>query len=279
MRALTSLAFVAAVAFVGAGPVMADDVHLLDGRVLEGEIVSAPDEDPVRLRRGSGTLIVVQHIPRDQVAEVVFGTNERQLAVAALQTERAALAALPDGGDAQAWWALAERARDLGDPGLARELAIEVVARDRGHADARRLMGMTLVRGVWMRANEASVATGQILHQGRWMTWNERQAAIADQERRAGLAAARREAADDRRAARAAARASTQLPYGPISTPAYSYGGYGYGFDNPYRRQPTIVTWPGCQVGSGHASSYGSGLTVAGSGSSGSSSWSFNWRR
>ncbi|MBA3846341.1 MAG: hypothetical protein H0X45_06835 [Planctomycetes bacterium] len=275
MSTLPSLALVAAVLLLGAAPVVADDVHMLDGRVLEGEVVSAPDEDPVRLRRGSGTLIVVQHIPRDQVAQVVFGTNERQLAVAALQAERVALSAHPDAGEAQAWWALAERARDLGDPGLARELAIEVVARDRGHADARRLMGMTLVKGVWMRANEAAVATGQILHQGRWMTWDERQAAIANQERRVGLAAARREAADERRAARASARVGTQLPYGPISTPAYSYDGYGYGYDNPYRRQPVIVTWPGCHVGS----SYGSGLTVAGSGSSGSSSWSFNWHR
>ncbi|HYE06074.1 MAG TPA: hypothetical protein VEL07_11225 [Planctomycetota bacterium] len=278
MRALPSYVIVAAL-LLGAAPLIADDVHLLDGRVLEGEVVSAPDEDPVRLRRGSGTLTVVQHIPRDQVVQVVFGTNERQLAVAAVQADRAALAAVPDGGDAEEWWALAERARDLGDPGLARELAIEVVARDRGHADARRLMGMTLVKGVWMRANEASVATGQVLHQGRWMTWDERQAAIADQERRVGLAAARREAADERRAARAAARAATQLPYGPISTPAYSYGGYGYGLDNPYRRHPTIVTWPGCGVGSGTGSSYGSGLTVAGSGSSGGSSWAFTWRR
>ncbi len=275
MRALTSFAMIMTCVVLGGAQARADDVFMHDGRVLDGEVLSAPDEDPVRLRRGSGSLVVVQHIPRDQVAKVVFGTNQRQRDLAAIQSERTALS---DSGDAAAWWSLAERAQDLGDPGLARELAVEVVARDRSHGDARRLLGMTLVKGVWMRSNEAAIATGQVLHQGRWVTWDERLAAIADQERRVEQAAARREAADERRAARASARASTQLPYGPIDAPSYGYG-YGSGFgayNNPYLRRPNIVTWPGCHSGSTSVST-GGGLTVAGSGSSGSSSWSFNW--
>ena len=260
-----------------------DEVYLRDGRVLEGEVLSKPEDAVVSVRRGSGSMVVVQHVPADQVDKIVFGKNDRQRGIEAVRAE---VAALGDGGEAEAWWALSERARDLGDAGLARELAQQVVARDRRHQGARRLLAMSLVHGVWMRANEAAVATGQMLIDGRWMTWSERQAQQAELAKRQEAVVARKKAADERRAA----RASATVPYGPIDVPGYGAGysaGYssGYGLNRysynpgltyPANAVPTIVTWPGCYAPTTVLSG-GSGLSVAASGSSGSSSWSVRW--
>lgn len=252
----------------------ADEVRLVDGRVLDGEVISPPDAEVLDLRTGSGSLVVVQHFPRAQVAEVRYGTSPRQRAVAAVQDARRRLG---DGGDAGEWWALAEQAREAGDPVLQRELAGEVVARDRQHAAARRMLGMVRARGVWMRPAEAAVARGEVLHLGRWVSWPEREAAIAQAEHERQEALARREEREKEareRRIRAAAAAAVENQRFEESTiiPGYS-GSYGYG--NGCR----VVYWPVVNGVTTVNHGTGPGLVVSGSGRSGSSSWSFTWSR
>jgi len=200
----------------------ADEVRLHDGRVLEGEIISAPDAAVVDLRITSGGISVTQHFPRHQIASVTYGVSARQQEALAIAQARAELG---QGGDAAAWYALVERARALGDPVLARDLAAEVVARDRQHAQARNLLGHVRHRGVWMRINEAHLAQGLVFHQGRALTWDEREGILAKAE-------AARQAADDRRAQREEERrrralqaasiealASTPDPWGSVRYP------------------------------------------------------------
>jgi len=249
----------------------ADEVRLADGRVLEGEVISQPDADIVDLRTGSGSLVVIQHFPRGQIVGIVYGTSPRQKAQDGLRAERQRLG---DEGSAEEWWALAERARELGDSIAHRELAAETVARDRHHGPARKALGQIRQRGIWMRPNEGAVSRGEVLHNGRSMTWPEREAAVAQAARDRDLAVARRsEREQEARDRRIRAAAESVAYYDPPSATVIP----GYQGSNQ-ARDCRVVYWP---VVSGHTTVVqhgGSGLSVTASGRSSGLSWAFTWR-
>lgn len=252
----------------------ADEVRLTDGRVLEGVVVSEPDADVVDLRTGSGSMVVVQHFARSQVLGITYGTSPRQKALDALRADRARLG---DGGTAREWWALAERARELGDSVVHRELATETVARDRGHGAARKALGQIRQRGVWMRPHEAAISRGEVLHNGRYMTWTEREVAVAQVARDRELAVARRaERAKEARERRIRAAAEAAAYYDPPTAtilPGYTAAGHP--------RDCRVVYWP---VVTGHPvqtviqQGGVGGLTVSAGGQSNGLSWGFTWR-
>lgn len=257
------------------------EIRLLDGRVIEGEIVSDPGADIVDVKSQIGGMSVTQHIPRDRIASIDRAATPRQKAVAAIAADRAALR---DGGSAEVWWALVERAREAGDLLLARDLAQQVVVRDRHHEAARRLLGMAKVRGVWMRSNEASLSRGEVIHHGRYVSWDERERQLIDESKRLEEARQRQEEAlAAMRARRYTAEGSAEYPptLVPQSTYTYYEGPY-----HPYWRYglpPRVSYWPGAYGYGAHAyggSSYRSGSSVAvhGSGGGRNNSWSFSWR-
>ncbi len=209
----------------------ADEVRLIDGRVLEGEITSPPDAEVVNLRITSGGMSVTQHFPRHQIASITYGVSPRQQEAAAIGKARAELG---EGGDAAAWDALVERARELGDNVLARDLAAEVIQRDRHHAEARNLLGHVRHRGVWMRIHETHLAQGLAFHQGRAMTWDERETVLAKAD-------AVRQAAEDRRTQREEDRRRRAIQAASIEAMAHTPDPWGMA------RQPTTyraVYWP-----------------------------------
>lgn len=248
----------------------ADEVRLADGRVLEGEVVSKPDADIVDLRTGSGSLVVIQHFARAQILGITYGTSPRQKALDGLRADRKRL---DDEGSPDEWWALAERARELGDPIAHRELAAETVTRDRSHGPARKALGQIRQRGVWMRPNEAAVSRGEVLHNSRYMTWPEREAAVAQVARDREVAVARRAERDKEARERRIRAAAEAVAYydAPTETILPGYHGSGYAHDC------RVVYWP---VVTGHTvvQHGGSGLTVAASGHNHNTSWGFTWR-
>jgi hypothetical protein len=272
MRSM-SVILLSSVALLAPLSAPADEIRLVDGRVLEGEVISAPDADVIDLRTGSGSMKVVQHFTRAQVLSISYGASPRQKALDSLVADRARLG---DGGSADEWWALAERARELGDSVTHRELASETVARDRNHASARKALGQIRQRGVWMRPHEAAIARGEVLHNGRSMTWAEREAAVAQAARDRELLVARRaerEKEARERRLRAAAEAAAYYDV-PTSTVLPGYHG-------SYARDCRVVYWP--VVGAHQHSSVihsggGSGLTVSAGGQGNGFSWGFTWR-
>jgi hypothetical protein len=269
MRAMTGNAC-AVLLILGSACVQADEVYLRDGRVLVGEVVSSPGAETVDLKSGSGTLVAIQHFDRSQVERITYGMSASDVALAALRTQRAALG---QGGDAEDWWTLSRRARDLGDMIMAKECATETLARDRRHAEAGKFLGLVRCNGVWMRANEVAVAHGETFFRDHWVTWAEREAILADESRRHEEALAERQARDENRriaAAQAAVAAGDSPPYPETNLGVQqSYPLYPpYGGISPYRS----TYWQ-----SAYAPVYGPyvGIHVGGGGKNGS--WNISW--
>ncbi len=258
-----------------AGFLSADELTLSDGRVLDGEIISAADAEMVEIRVGAAGLSAVQRFARAQVVKQVYGDSPAQRAQKALAARRATLMAVPD-VDAAAWWQLANDARTAANMSLAREAAMAVIARDRQHDGARRLLGQTRCNGVWMRANEAATARGQVWDDGAWITWNERQHRLAEAARM------RAEAAESRRrffASQSGVNVSVE--------PSVSVFTYGQGYVWPSGVVPYGRYWSagGCPVGgigggyagSGSTCNNGSNGFIAASGGGNSTRWAFRW--
>ena len=263
--ALLRLGIPAVILLVSAwvAPGFADEVRLLDGRVLEGEIISKPEADVIDLKVTSGGMSVTQHLPRHLVASVSYGVSPRQKEAAAIAKGRADLGT---GGDAAAWYALVERARGIGDSVLARDLAEQVVLRDRHHAQARSLLGQSRYRGVWMKTNELRLAEGLVVHQGRAVTWDEREGLMAKAE-------ATRQAAEDRRAEREAERQRRAIQAASVAALAAT--------PDPYLtiRYPSqrAIYWPPVCTPVLPQQGISSGLRISAGGGSSRFHWNLNW--
>ncbi|GDY12696.1 hypothetical protein LBMAG53_15740 [Planctomycetota bacterium] len=232
-----------------------DEIHLADGRVVEGELARAADGG-WDLRQTQGSMSVVMRLKASDVVLVVPGPTANQKALTEVRSLRAKLADL---GSAEDWWNLVQRARAAGDLTLGRELASQVLDRDRRHDGARRFLGYTLESGVWMRPHEAAAARGEVFHNGRWMAWSEREDLIAAETARRAAVVAEAERLAKERAERSE----------PVE-------------------QPTSVIWiqpyqsplfPSCRHGSWPGwTTNGPILHVQANGQSPGWAWNINWK-
>jgi hypothetical protein len=203
----------------------ADEIHLLGGGKISGEIVERSAERIV-VETGPGRVT----IPMSRVTKVQTGHS-------ALREFRERARVLQP-GDAAGWVALGRWAdeRDLGTQ--AREAYQRALALDPDNAAANAALGRALVDGRWLSQEESYRAQGLVPFEGAWVTPAEREAARRERSE-AGLSErAEREAearvreaeararAAEAEARRAEAEAATQEPSGEgIPYWPYVYGG------------------------------------------------------
>jgi hypothetical protein len=231
-----------------------DEIHLADGRVVEGELTRT-DDGGWNLRQTQGSMSMELRLKAGDVVLVVPGLTANQKALAEIHALRAKLADL---GSAEDWWNLAQRARSAGDLTLARELAGQVVDRDRRHEGARRFLGFCLESGVWMRPHEAAAARGEVFYNGRWMAWREREELLAAETARREAAKADAERMAKERAERSAPveQPTSVIWIQPYRSPLF-----------PYCRHPS---WPGW--------TNGPILHVQAGGNSPGWAWNIDWK-
>jgi hypothetical protein len=257
------------VALLLAAPLAAETVTLDDGRVIEGELLSAPGAPVLELRVSAGGASGVQRIEREHVTRIETGPSARQQALTAIAAKRALLG---DGGEAEDWVELAKQARAAGDPALAKELAGEAVRRDRQNTDAHRILGESRQNGVWMRPREAAVARGEVFFRGRWVSYGERESTLAAEEKARLDAEAERRRLLEQRAADAALAKASEPPATQVDF-------------STYQAVPHVMYWqnyPYYPVGGytqGYSSSCGNGygLSVQAAGHWSNGAWALSW--
>lgn len=211
---------------------LADEVQLTNGSVIEGEII-AETAETVQVRVTLGNTIGQRALLRSEIAQIVRGESARTRAMTALRAEAVVLTTA--GAPATAWVNLAVRARTAGDPVLARAWAALAVARDPTQEVAQRMLGRELMQGVWMAPNEAAAVRGLVLHDHVWVTWDERERLRSEvRERRERQLLATAEATARRRAA---AAASQQDAWSLPTT-------YSFRADTPLK----VIWWGGGQL-------------------------------
>lgn len=170
----------------------ADEVFLQGGGRLEG-IVVEQDAKSVVIEMGPGRVT----IPRSRVERIVAGS-------AALATYRERASRL-SATDAAGWIELALWAQGRELTTQAQAAFERVVALDPGNAAAQRGLGREWVDGRWLPRDDAMRARGLVEFEARWVSREERQAALA--ERTEAELAERRQAEAEARAREAEARA------------------------------------------------------------------------
>jgi hypothetical protein len=154
---------------LAAAPLFADEVYLRGGGRLTGEIVEQT-EDSVTVDIGGGTLTA----PMSSVVRI-------EESISPLQEYRTRAANIPD-GDAEAWRELARwaQARTLSSQAWESYSQVDAILPD--DEEANLALGRVLVDGRWMSEEEAYRSQGYVRFEGAWMTPAERQQ-IADERR------------------------------------------------------------------------------------------------
>ncbi len=138
----------------------ADEVHLRDGRVIEGKV--SEEGDTIRVQGEHGSV----SFRRDQVLSITHGPTHRE-------EYASRLAALAD-TDAEGHFQLASWCEAVGlmrerDKELARTLEI-----DSQHEGANQILGRVKWQGKWMTAEEAADAQGLVNWGGQWIPREEK---------------------------------------------------------------------------------------------------------
>ena len=269
----------------------ADEIDLDDGRIIEGDIVGPIDGTSLTIRVTIGDLIALERFDRAHILAIHHGQTPHQKLIAGLHAERDALA---DAGTAEAWMALARRAKTLGEDHFARDCAEQVSLRDRSNIEAHQMLGEVVQNGIWMLPREAAIARGEVFYDGTWMPWSERQREIALAEASKEEAAAAR----DRLLKAYAQRQGVQnSPLGLGGEPAPGYQpvasdpGYdpGYGFNYGYYGPVIVNPYGGFTYGGNGNGRYGGGrfgggvygggfgVVVTGGGGNGHLAVGFHW--
>ena len=158
MQRLTITALIFVLGF--AMSVRADDIHLQDGRVLKGRLISRGDGRVV-FERPYGKVV----FPASKVVKIVPGRSilhDYEELSSALKRDAVS------GRLALARWCRAHRL----DRQMKTELA-KIVAVESDHAEARAMLGEEKVGDRWLSRREAMKARGFVRRDGRWMSRKE----------------------------------------------------------------------------------------------------------
>ena len=173
----------------------ADVVALRGGGELRGVIVERR-ADAVVIETGPGRVT----IPMSVVTRITGGGNEL--------AEYRARAARISPGDAAAWVALGQWAREHGLYTQARDSFEHALAVDRDNEGAHLALGHVRMAGRWLTSDESYRAQGYEQFEGRWVRPEEVRSILAEREYEAGRRAEQAESESRVREAEARARAA-----------------------------------------------------------------------
>jgi len=138
------------------GSAVADQVHLTNGKVMEGKARELAD-GRVQVELAFGTVT----LPGDKVERIERGETLEELV-------RETLKGLPP-SDTESRFDLALWTREQGAHTLSRQILEEILALDPNHPGARRALGFRLHEGRWVTEEDYHAARGEILYDGQWL--------------------------------------------------------------------------------------------------------------
>ncbi len=170
---ILSLSLLALLALL-AGPTLADEILLTDGSKREGKIVKEnPKEIVLEITQGNLKAQII--LKRSEIKSITRGLTTNDKLTAEISLRRNKLKS----NDARGWLALAQWIETHN--GFRRQalLAYEkVIALDPDNGIARRKLGYYRVGKEWLTEDEIMISKGFIKHRGRWMTKEQRIAAV-----------------------------------------------------------------------------------------------------
>jgi hypothetical protein len=170
---MRSLTLAAALAAMLAAPAWADLVTLKDGSKREGKVVRQDDEEVV-LEITQGRLKAEVTFKRSEVKGIEKGPTAAEKTLAEVEKRRAAL----KDDDAAGWLGFAQWLDRLtGFSQDARAAYEKVVRLDPENEAARRKLGYQKIGGQWLTEAEIMTAKGLVLHNGKWVTPEEKKKA------------------------------------------------------------------------------------------------------
>lgn len=216
----------------------ADQVYLVEGRVLEGTATVQGDKVVIALESGSIT------VPMHEVSRIERGTTP----LAQASAREAALKP----GDVRALLQLADFCRDHDLLNKERDLLSRILLLSPDHAEARRRLGFVRVEA-GPEAREQKGATwvdrAELSRRAQASRLEHRQAQVALEQKEAELriAQAKLEQERNKTAQQVADHQRDDARYG--QPPYSSYGGYGYGPSGSYGSYGGFGVFGGGRVG------------------------------
>ncbi|MEM7263096.1 MAG: hypothetical protein AAF488_13990 [Planctomycetota bacterium] len=165
-----------ALAFGATAPVLADEIHLTNGKSLTGKVTEEDGRYVITL--GSGTVV---RLDKNQVHSIVSAP----LPAERLAQREAALSK----GDAAGLYALAKWCKAVDLDRDAERLVWRTIEVDPNHAAARKELGFHRVGAVWLTEEDYQRSLGRLFFDGEWLTPQEH--AIAVKKARSAEAVAR----------------------------------------------------------------------------------------
>ncbi len=183
---------------LSAAPVLADVVHLRDGRSLEGSVIRAGDTLIVRRKLGSS------HVHLSDVLRIEETTDRWD----ELERLRGQLA----NGTADERYRFGAWCRDHDFKEEGQRAFLSVLRLDLDHTGARAALGYVLHEGRWLTRADKNRLEGLVEHDGAWVT-PEKKAKLVAAEKEAARQArdARREAVEADKLARRQRREAERL--------------------------------------------------------------------
>lgn len=227
------------------GTLVADELHLDDGRILVGEVLIMTEET-VQFRSHAAGMRAEVRIPRRQVLRLTFGPVPVDRARQALDSERADLPATA----VDKRWALALRYQETGHSGPYQALAREIIALDGEHVGARTALGYQRWQEQWLRPDELKQAQGLIRFRGDWIASDERDRILAREAAARAERAERLARSQDARREALRLQQESQRTQAWINHQQFESGLWRWGWLHQARCRPPLhppPPAPGCQ--------------------------------
>lgn len=158
---------------------IADEVHLADGRILSGKIIENPADGQLRFKVIVGSMSMVMNIDRKDIVKIETGKTASQLALENIEAKRKALGKQPS---AETLWQLALELKEAKHTLVFKQYARDVAKLDPQHAAAQTALGMVQHDGQWMTPHQMHIAKGEVYFEGKWLSQANVDQIVAERE-------------------------------------------------------------------------------------------------